>query len=65
MEKNNVKKVVSKVITKAGMKSAKIDVNQACVYVLYQPKAPKQLKHKRLLKTRSQIVKNGVSKTVL
>lgn len=38
MEKNNVKKMVSKVIAKAGVKSAKVDVNQACVYVLYQPK---------------------------
>mgnify|MGYP002674934136 CR=1 len=46
MEKNNVKKMISKVIFKVGMKSAKIDVNQACVYVLYQPKAPKQLKYK-------------------
>ena len=44
MEKNNVKKMVSKIIAKAGMKSAKVDVNQACVYVLYQPKKPKLLK---------------------
>lgn len=44
MEKNNVKKMVSKVIAKAGMKSAKVDVNQACVYVLYQPRTPKRLK---------------------
>ena len=44
MEKNNVKKMVSKVIAKAGMKSAKVDVNQACVYVLYQPKQSKALK---------------------
>lgn len=42
MEKNNIKKMVSKVITKAGMKSAKVDVNQACVYVLYQPKKQKR-----------------------
>lgn len=45
MEKNNVKKIVSKVITKAGMKSAKVNVNQACVYVLYQPRTPKKLKN--------------------
>lgn len=45
MEKKNIKKMVSKVITKVGMKSAKVDVNQACVYVLYQPKKHKQLKH--------------------
>lgn len=38
MEKNNVKKMFSKVITKAGMKSARVDANNACVYVLYQPK---------------------------
>lgn len=40
MEKNSVKKMVSKVITKAGMKSARVDFNQACVYVLYQPQKP-------------------------
>lgn len=44
MDKNNVKKVVSKVITKAGMNSAKVDANQTCVYVLYQPKRSKALK---------------------
>ncbi|MCD7731226.1 MAG: cyclic lactone autoinducer peptide [Oscillospiraceae bacterium] len=44
MKKNSVKKMVSKVITKVGVSSAKVDVNQACVYVLYQPKQPKVLK---------------------
>lgn len=65
MEKNNIKRIVSKVIANTGMKSAKIEASQACVMFIYQPKTPKQLKHKRLMKTRSQIVKNGVSKTVL
>lgn len=46
MEKSNVKKMVSKVISKAGMKSAKIEANQACVMFIYQPKVSKQLKSK-------------------
>lgn len=44
MEKNNVKKMVSKVISKTGIKSAKIESSQACVMFIYQPKQPKNLK---------------------
>lgn len=65
MEKNNIKRIISKVIANTGMKSAKIEAGQACVMFIYQPKAPKQLKHKCLMNTKFQIVEKGVSKTVL
>lgn len=44
MEKNNVKKMISKAIAGAGMKSAKIDAGQACAMFYYQPKRPKMEK---------------------
>lgn len=46
MEKNNIKRIVSKVIANTGMKSAKIEASQACVMFIYQPKRPKVLKKK-------------------
>ena len=46
MKKNNVKRMVSKIITKVGVKSAKVDAGQACAMFYYQPKTPKQLKCK-------------------
>lgn len=46
MEKNNIKRIVSKVIANTGMKSAKIEASQACVMFIYQPKC-----HKLLIKT--------------
>lgn len=43
MTKFNVKKSVSKMISKVGTKTATGDLNQACVYFIYQPKKPKSL----------------------
>lgn len=47
MEKNNIKRMVSKVISKAGVKSAKVDAGQACAMFYYQPKTPKILKNSK------------------
>lgn len=45
MKKNKVKRMVSRVITKAGVKSAKVDAGQACAMFYYQSKTPKKLKN--------------------